>query len=327
MLDHWYGQVELGRADGALVESYLHGHRLAERLVALAGMTRGKGLVATGRHNWPEKRQTTVQDGASLRSQPTWVPASEPSGGGFAILAAMNRARDRNEEQQSLTAVGIIIWGSTPVPDHRLRRHPHRLGQGGIPGVGLHPHRSGELPSRLKQVYDGVSEIITQFKPDEFAIERVFMARNADSALKLGQAREVPSSRRSMPAAGERVFGHPDQAGGGGHRWRRQEQVQHMVTHLLKLSATPRRMRRMPSGWRSATSTPVRASFAWPGGPADRCAAVIADPWRRATGVGRGAPGAGAAGKIAGRVTICRVPPWDSRGEAHRAGDIFLLYQ
>ena len=37
MLDHWYGQVELGRADGALIESYLHGHRLAERLVALAG--------------------------------------------------------------------------------------------------------------------------------------------------------------------------------------------------------------------------------------------------------------------------------------------------
>lgn len=57
----------------------------------------------------------------------------------------------------------------------------------------------GELPSRLKQVYDGVSEIITQFKPDEFAIERVFMARNADSALKLGQARAAPSSRRSTP--------------------------------------------------------------------------------------------------------------------------------
>lgn len=37
MLDHWYRQVELGRADGGLIESYLHGHRLAERLVALAG--------------------------------------------------------------------------------------------------------------------------------------------------------------------------------------------------------------------------------------------------------------------------------------------------
>ncbi|WP_346209249.1 Gfo/Idh/MocA family oxidoreductase [Aeromonas salmonicida] len=37
MLDHWYRQIEVGKADGTLIESYLHGHRLAERLVALAG--------------------------------------------------------------------------------------------------------------------------------------------------------------------------------------------------------------------------------------------------------------------------------------------------
>lgn len=37
MLAHWYQQIEAGRADGALIESYLQGHRLAERLVALAG--------------------------------------------------------------------------------------------------------------------------------------------------------------------------------------------------------------------------------------------------------------------------------------------------
>jgi hypothetical protein len=36
-----------------------------------------------------------------------------------------------------------------------------------------------------------VTEIITQFQPDYFAIEQVFMAKNADSALKLGQARGV----------------------------------------------------------------------------------------------------------------------------------------
>ena len=34
-----------------------------------------------------------------------------------------------------------------------------------------------------------MTEIITQFQPDMFAIEQVFMAKNADSALKLGQAR------------------------------------------------------------------------------------------------------------------------------------------
>ncbi|MGY3902934.1 crossover junction endodeoxyribonuclease RuvC [Aeromonas lusitana] len=98
----------------------------------------------------------------------------------------------------------------------------------------------GELPSRLKQVYDGVSEIITQFKPDEFAIERVFMARNADSALKLGQARGsaivaavnalLPVSEYSATQIKQAVVG----TGGAA-----KEQVQHMVTHLLKLSATP----------------------------------------------------------------------------------------
>ncbi|MDN6073172.1 MAG: crossover junction endodeoxyribonuclease RuvC, partial [Enterobacterales bacterium] len=46
-----------------------------------------------------------------------------------------------------------------------------------------------DLPTRLKLVYAGVSEIIAQFQPDIFAIEQVFMAKNADSALKLGQAR------------------------------------------------------------------------------------------------------------------------------------------
>ena len=46
-------------------------------------------------------------------------------------------------------------------------------------------------PSRLKRIYAGVSEIITQFSPDVFSVEQVFMAKNADSALKLGQARGV----------------------------------------------------------------------------------------------------------------------------------------
>ena len=46
-----------------------------------------------------------------------------------------------------------------------------------------------EMPDRLKQIFDGVSQIIQQTQPTVFAIEQVFMARNPDSALKLGQAR------------------------------------------------------------------------------------------------------------------------------------------
>ena len=42
---------------------------------------------------------------------------------------------------------------------------------------------------RLKQIYDEIGGILEEYQPAEVAIERVFMARNPDSALKLGQAR------------------------------------------------------------------------------------------------------------------------------------------
>ena len=58
-------------------------------------------------------------------------------------------------------------------------------------GSGCIRTKVEDLPSRLKLIYAGVTEIITQFQPDYFAIEQVFMAKNADSALKLGQARGV----------------------------------------------------------------------------------------------------------------------------------------
>lgn len=48
-----------------------------------------------------------------------------------------------------------------------------------------------DLLGRLKLIYAGVSEIITQFQLDCLAIEQVFMAKNVDSALKLGQTRGV----------------------------------------------------------------------------------------------------------------------------------------
>jgi crossover junction endodeoxyribonuclease RuvC len=46
-----------------------------------------------------------------------------------------------------------------------------------------------DFPQRLKRLLDGLGEIIETWKPQEVAIEKVFMARNPDSALKLGQAR------------------------------------------------------------------------------------------------------------------------------------------
>ncbi|HIJ95719.1 MAG TPA: crossover junction endodeoxyribonuclease RuvC [Desulfuromonadales bacterium] len=46
-----------------------------------------------------------------------------------------------------------------------------------------------DFPGRLKQIFDGLSEVIALYRPDGAAIENIFFASNAQSALKLGQAR------------------------------------------------------------------------------------------------------------------------------------------
>lgn len=46
-----------------------------------------------------------------------------------------------------------------------------------------------QLPLRLKRLLRALGDAIERYAPAEVAIESIFMARNADSALKLGQAR------------------------------------------------------------------------------------------------------------------------------------------
>ncbi len=46
-------------------------------------------------------------------------------------------------------------------------------------------------PSRLKEIYEKLSEVIRRARPQAMAVEKVFFAKNAVSALKLGQARGV----------------------------------------------------------------------------------------------------------------------------------------
>lgn len=45
------------------------------------------------------------------------------------------------------------------------------------------------LAARLRLIFEAVGRVITEHHPDEIAVERVFVNRNVDSALKLGQAR------------------------------------------------------------------------------------------------------------------------------------------
>ena len=48
---------------------------------------------------------------------------------------------------------------------------------------------SGKLADRLRLIFEGVGRVVRLYRPDEMAVELVFMYRNPDSALKLGQAR------------------------------------------------------------------------------------------------------------------------------------------
>lgn len=96
------------------------------------------------------------------------------------------------------------------------------------------------MAERLRIIFDGVSELIAQFSPDQFAIEQVFMARNPNSALKLGQARGVAmvAAAKHDLAVAEYSARQIKQAvvGTGAAN---KEQVQHMVMHILKLPSRP----------------------------------------------------------------------------------------
>ncbi len=46
-----------------------------------------------------------------------------------------------------------------------------------------------DFAARLCEIFRCMQTIVAEYRPEEIAIERVFMNRNADSALKLGQAR------------------------------------------------------------------------------------------------------------------------------------------
>ncbi len=45
------------------------------------------------------------------------------------------------------------------------------------------------MPVKLLELYKAVSQIIATYNPTDFALEKVFVNKNVDSALKLGQAR------------------------------------------------------------------------------------------------------------------------------------------
>jgi crossover junction endodeoxyribonuclease RuvC len=96
------------------------------------------------------------------------------------------------------------------------------------------------MPVRLRRIFEDMTAILDAHGPDEVAVEQVFMARSAGSALKLGQARGaaiVAASLRGIPVFEYSPTRIKQSVVGTGRA--EKTQVQHMVRALLSLPAAP----------------------------------------------------------------------------------------
>jgi crossover junction endodeoxyribonuclease RuvC len=99
------------------------------------------------------------------------------------------------------------------------------------------------LPLRLSRIFTRLGELISEFRPDEVAIEDVFYALNVKSALKLGQVRGV--AMLAAAAAGLQVSEYSPltiKSSVVGYGRAEKPQVQAMVTRLLDLPSAPEPM-------------------------------------------------------------------------------------
>jgi crossover junction endodeoxyribonuclease RuvC len=106
------------------------------------------------------------------------------------------------------------------------------LAHGTVVTAGIHGQAA-----RLERIYRGLEEVIDSYNPDGVCVERVFFARNPQSALKLGQARGVAilaAARRSLVVHEYAAVEIKAAVVGYGHATK--QQVQMMIASLLRLS-------------------------------------------------------------------------------------------
>ena len=98
----------------------------------------------------------------------------------------------------------------------------------------------GDLPGRLKVLFDGICEITERYQPDVAAVEIIFVNVNPQSTLLLGQARgaaltalvtkDLPVAEYTALQMKKAVTGHGRAA---------KNQIQEMVKRLLQLPGLP----------------------------------------------------------------------------------------
>jgi crossover junction endodeoxyribonuclease RuvC len=95
----------------------------------------------------------------------------------------------------------------------------------------------GDFPERLRQIFIGLTELIERYQPEMMAIEKVFLHKNADSALKLGQARGAAicaGVSRNLSVHEYSATQIKKAVVGNGHA--KKDQVQYMMSIILSLS-------------------------------------------------------------------------------------------
>lgn len=123
------------------------------------------------------------------------------------------------------TGFGVIESG---------RYHPQYL----VSGVIRVEKYSGA--DRLKNIFESVTQIIEQYQPDVVAVEKVFVYKNPNSAIVLGQARGVilcAAALKNIPIMEYTPTQIKSTIVGQGHAGK--AQVQFMVQNLLKLTQCP----------------------------------------------------------------------------------------
>ena len=98
----------------------------------------------------------------------------------------------------------------------------------------------GNLPGRLKMIFDGICEVSQRYQPDMASVEIVFVNVNPQSTLLLGQARGCALTAlvsQNLPVAEYTALQMKKAVVGHGHAAK--AQIRHMVMRLLNLPREP----------------------------------------------------------------------------------------
>lgn len=98
----------------------------------------------------------------------------------------------------------------------------------------------GDLPGRIKLLFNGVTEVVQTYQPTACALEIVFVNVDAQATLLLGQARGACLAAlvtQNLPVAEYTALQMKKAVTGYGHADK--GQIQTMVQHLLRLNGTP----------------------------------------------------------------------------------------